>query len=181
MSGGISSAYAKASLEQLSQLNPYVSVSVVEGPITDETLAGFSVAVFLGKGEAELARCNDLCRSRTPQVGFIAADCLGLCATAFVDFGDAFSVRDKDGEEPRSAIVAGITQEPWGCVRGVCGCALLVLVLVLVFVVVSAVFAVVPSVVFVGLLLLLLLFLLLMLPLLLQVLLASCSRSHSEG
>mmetsp|Transcript_140086 Transcript_140086/g.349111 ORF Transcript_140086/g.349111 Transcript_140086/m.349111 type:complete len:1038 (+) Transcript_140086:74-3187(+) len=108
---------AQASLEQLAQLNPHVQVSVCSGTVTSEVLAGFSVAVFSGASQSELIRCNELCRARSPPVGFIAADSWGLACSAFVDFGDSFTVRDKDGEEPRSAIVAGVTQENPGAVH----------------------------------------------------------------
>jgi ubiquitin-activating enzyme E1 len=40
-----------------------------------------------------------------------------LAGSVFVDYGDEFSVFDQDGEEPRSAIVAGITQENPGTVH----------------------------------------------------------------
>jgi len=107
---------AQASHSQLSELNPYVNVSVHSGPITEEVLAGFSVVVFTETEYTELTRYNDFCRARSPAIGFIAADGFGLAGSVFVDFGDDFSVRDQDGEEPRSAIVAGITQEDPGSV-----------------------------------------------------------------
>ncbi|CAE8636731.1 unnamed protein product [Polarella glacialis] len=108
---------AQACAAQLSQLNPYVTVSVHSGPVSEELLSGLSVAVFSEASQAELLRCNELCRSRSPAVGFVAADCFGLAATCFVDFGEHFTCRDKDGEEPRSAIVAGVTQENPGAVH----------------------------------------------------------------
>eukprot|EP00440_Ansanella_granifera_P029073 gb/GFBE01031580.1/.p1 GENE.gb/GFBE01031580.1/~~gb/GFBE01031580.1/.p1 ORF type:complete len:1057 (+),score=305.11 gb/GFBE01031580.1/:1-3171(+) len=108
---------AQACLEQLSQLNQYVNVSVHSGPITEELLAGLSVAVFTETSQADLLRLNEACRTRSPPVGFIAADCFGLASSVFVDYGDAFTCRDKDGEEPRSAIVAGVTQESPGTVH----------------------------------------------------------------
>mmetsp|Transcript_14512 Transcript_14512/g.25515 ORF Transcript_14512/g.25515 Transcript_14512/m.25515 type:complete len:1057 (-) Transcript_14512:8-3178(-) len=108
---------AQACLEQLSQLNPYVAVSVHSGPITESLLSGLSVAVFSETSQADLVKWNEFCRSRSPAVGFIAVDAFGLASRVFVDFGDVFSCRDKDGEEPRSAIVAGVTQENPGTVH----------------------------------------------------------------
>jgi len=108
---------AQACVEKLAQLNPYVQVSVHAGPLTEELLAGFSVAVLTDTSEAELLRHNEFCRSRSPPVGFIAADVFGVTGTVFVDYGDSFCCRDKDGEEPRSAIVAGVTQESPGAVH----------------------------------------------------------------
>jgi len=108
---------AEACAAQLAQLNPYVTVTVHSGPITDGLLAGMSVAVFTDTSQSDLLRFNEVCRSRTPAVGFVAADCFGVAGTAFVDFGDSFTCRDKDGEEPKSAIVAGVTQESPGTVH----------------------------------------------------------------
>jgi len=108
---------AQASLEMLAQLNPYCKVSVHSGPVTEEVLADFSCAVFTETDQTELIRHNEFCRSRSPAIGFVAADCFGLAGSVFVDFGDEFAVFDKDGEEPKSAIVAGITQESPGAVH----------------------------------------------------------------
>jgi ubiquitin-activating enzyme E1 len=108
---------AEACASQLAQLNPYVQVKVHSGPVTEEVLSGLSVAVFTDTNQDDLLRFNDICRSRTPAVGFIAADCFGVAGTTFVDFGDSFTCRDKDGEEPKSAIVAGVTQESPGAVH----------------------------------------------------------------
>lgn len=108
---------AQASSEQLSQLNPDVAVSIHSGPVNEELLRDVSVAVFSEASQAELMKFNEFCRSRSPAVGFIAADCFGLASTVFVDFGDGFSCRDKDGEEPRNAIVAAVTQENPGTVH----------------------------------------------------------------
>lgn len=108
---------AEACLEQLKQLNPYVSVSAHKGPLTEDLVAGCAVAVLTDTAQAELIRWDNFCRSRSPAIGFIGADCFGLAGRVFVDFGDSFTCRDKDGEEPRSAILAGITQEAPGTVH----------------------------------------------------------------
>jgi len=108
---------AEASLEKLKELNPYVNVSIHSGPITEEFLSSFSVAVFTETDQADLVKYNEICRACKPAVGFICADAFGLAGSIFVDFGDSFSVFDKDGEEPRSAIVVGVTQEDPGTVH----------------------------------------------------------------
>jgi len=108
---------AEASAASLTELNPYVSVTVHAGAITEQVLAGFTVVVLTEASQAELIRCNEFCRTQTPAIGFIGADCFGLAGSVFVDFGNAFSCRDQDGEEPRSVIVAGITQESPGAVH----------------------------------------------------------------
>lgn len=42
-------------------------------------------------------------------IGFIVAGNLGLYGYTFVDFGDKFTVFDKNGEANRSTIVTSIT------------------------------------------------------------------------
>lgn len=108
---------AQACVSQLSELNPYVQVRVLDGPLTEEALAGFSVMVLTETGHKELLRWNEFCRTSSPPIGFVAADCFGLSGSVFVDYGDSFVCFDKDGEEPKSAIVAGITQENPGSVH----------------------------------------------------------------
>ncbi|KAF8817686.1 hypothetical protein IE077_000100, partial [Cardiosporidium cionae] len=58
-----------------------------------------------------LIKYNAICRAQSPPIGFIAADCFGLAAYVFVDFGEKFICFDKDGEEAKSTIIAGITHE----------------------------------------------------------------------
>lgn len=108
---------AQACANRLAELNPYVKVTVHSGPISADVISNLSVAVFTGATEANLLEYNELCRTRTPAVGFICADSFGLVGRAFVDYGDSFTVRDQDGEEPRNAIIAGITQEKLGIVH----------------------------------------------------------------
>mmetsp|Transcript_100648 Transcript_100648/g.285194 ORF Transcript_100648/g.285194 Transcript_100648/m.285194 type:complete len:1034 (-) Transcript_100648:329-3430(-) len=108
---------AQACFAQLAQLNPYVNVSIISGPVTQEVLAACNVAVFSEARESDLVKYDEICRAQTPPVGFVAADCFGVAGSVFVDFGESFSCRDKDGEEPRSAIVAGVAQESPGTVH----------------------------------------------------------------
>lgn len=108
---------AQACAAKLAELNPYVRVSVHSGPITNEVLAQFSLAVFTETPQAELLRHNEFCRSQKPAIGFIAADCFGLLGSVFLDYGNEFVCFDQDGEEPKTAIVAGVTQENPGTVH----------------------------------------------------------------
>lgn len=108
---------AKACAPDLAKLNPYVSVTVSEGVITEERLSGFAVVVLLDASQADLVKWNEFCRKQSPPTGFITADCYGLAGRVFVDFGDSFVCRDADGEEPKSAIVAAVTQDSPGAVH----------------------------------------------------------------
>lgn len=108
---------AEACQSQLAELNPYVTVEIHKGAITKELVSNLSVVVLTESSQSEILSLNKLCRSSSSPVGFISTNCLGLAASVFVDFGDTFTCRDKDGEEPRSAIVSGITLESPGTVH----------------------------------------------------------------
>eukprot|EP00743_Colponemidia_sp_Colp-15_P000554 GILK01000622.1.p1 GENE.GILK01000622.1~~GILK01000622.1.p1 ORF type:complete len:1037 (+),score=209.76 GILK01000622.1:77-3187(+) len=107
---------AQASLHQLAELNPYVQVSLHSGAIDEAFLKQFQVVVFSDTPREDLIRYNNFCRAQTPAIGFITADLFGVAGTVFVDFGPSFTVFDKDGEEPRSAIVSNITKDTAGVV-----------------------------------------------------------------
>lgn len=62
--------------------------------------------------QAKLVEFNNFCRSKN--IGFIYSGNLGLYGFAFVDFGDKFKCFDQNGEEPRNAIVVGISQDTQG-------------------------------------------------------------------
>lgn len=108
---------SEACVARLAQLNPHVVVRVHAGPLEDEVFSDLSVAVFSEASREELIRHNNYCRERDRPVGFIAAESFGVAGFVFVDFGNAFTCRDRDGEEPRSVIVAGVTQENPGTVH----------------------------------------------------------------
>jgi len=106
---------AAACLSQLQSLNYYVKVSTHVGELSEEFLAGFSVVVFTEcYDEARLVQIDRFCRER--KIGFIYTGNLGLYGFAFVDFGNEHKVHDSTGEDPRSAIVAGVTQATEGLV-----------------------------------------------------------------
>ena len=97
-----------ACVDRLAELNSYVEVSAISG---DFELGDYSVVVCCSNS-LTLSRqieINEYCRSKS--IGFISADCFGLAGHIFVDFGDKFTCFDKDGEEVKSSIIAGITRE----------------------------------------------------------------------
>jgi ubiquitin-activating enzyme E1 len=57
--------------------------------------------------KAKLIKFDNFCRYKGN--GFIYAGNLGLYGFTFVDFGENFRCFDMDGEEPKNAIVMGIT------------------------------------------------------------------------
>lgn len=52
---------------------------------------------------------NEACRAKE-ETGFILCENQGLAGYIFLDFGKRFSIRDKDGEDPKNFIVTNITQ-----------------------------------------------------------------------
>jgi len=93
-------------------LNPYVSVRAApDDPLTEALVSAHHVVVFTDAPRDEALRWNAFCRTHSPApIGFIAADVCGAAGYAFVDFGDAFTVRDPNGEANKSAIVTSITR-----------------------------------------------------------------------
>lgn len=67
------------------------------------------MVVFTDLPLATAVRFDAFCRSQSPPVAFLRAETRGAFASAFADFGDAFLVSDTDGEQPHTAIVAGVT------------------------------------------------------------------------
>ncbi|XP_055389044.1 ubiquitin-like modifier-activating enzyme 1, partial [Condylostylus longicornis] len=102
---------AEACVKRLSELNDYVSTTIIEGELSPEVLHQFDVVVVSDMKMSEMIRINRICRSHEPSIGFVAMDGFGLCASVFVDFGDEFAVFDRNGEQPQSSIIEGITQD----------------------------------------------------------------------
>jgi ubiquitin-activating enzyme E1 len=65
--------------------------------------------VFTDLPLADAVRFDAFCRSQSPPVAFLRGETRGVFASAFCDFGPAFTVLDTDGEAPRQGLVAGIT------------------------------------------------------------------------
>jgi ubiquitin-activating enzyme E1 len=105
---------AEACLGRLAELNSYVHVLAIRGDPMSIDFSQYSVVVCCcnNLSMAKRISLNKICRER--RIGFISADCYGLAGHIFVDFGPKFMCFDKDGEEVRSAIVAGITKEADG-------------------------------------------------------------------
>jgi len=103
---------AEATRSRLAELNPYVAVSAVAYRPEDEwkeRVNGYTVVVMCDASSNEdLKRCDAACRESGAV--FVAAECRGVFASCFCDFGDHFEVADVDGEPPVSCLVSSITQ-----------------------------------------------------------------------
>ncbi|CAM9431308.1 unnamed protein product [Chrysoparadoxa australica] len=99
---------AAGSLPQLKELNPYVDVGMIGGEITRQVLASgeYTVLCAVDQTLGEQIRLNQLCREAG--VKFISTSSSGVFGKIFCDFGDTFSVRDIDGEDPKTCLLAKV-------------------------------------------------------------------------
>ena len=100
---------AEACLERLAKLNPYVSTSVLAGPLDEAALGQFGVVVLAGAPLDQQLRVGAACRALG--AALIVADTRGLFGQVFCDFGAEFTVRDATGESAQTAMIAGITRD----------------------------------------------------------------------
>lgn len=98
---------AAASLDRLAELNQYVKVNLHEGPLTQDELFQFTVAVFTDQRSfKEVIALNNMCRAASCK--FILAEQRGLYGFTFVDCGPEHLVTDTNGEQPTSNLIASI-------------------------------------------------------------------------
>ncbi|GMM36292.1 E1 ubiquitin-activating protein [Saccharomycopsis crataegensis] len=98
---------ASASKEPLSQLNQYVPISIIDD-LEESKLRSFQV-IIVTSGLLSLEKQIALNKfTHKNNIKYISADSRGLFAQAFVDFGDEFTIIDKNGEEPLSSMVTDI-------------------------------------------------------------------------
>jgi len=110
--GDVGKNTAEVAVPKLTQLNQYVTVklSTQADPLPASFLQQFQVVVLTNnRSLEELLRVNDICHAHGTR--FITADTRGLFGTVFCDFGEKFTVYDRDGEEPLNSIVANITRD----------------------------------------------------------------------
>lgn len=100
---------AQASFSKLQELNSYVSVNVVQGPLNESLLTNYSVVVFADHHTNHLIDLNEV--SRRHGVKFIVAESRGVFGSVFCDFGSEFEINDKDGEQTVNNVVINVTNE----------------------------------------------------------------------
>ena len=105
---------AEVSLRSLSELNTYVPVRILQGELSKEVLKSYRVVVLTNSDLDEQLRVAEIVRSFGNAL--IIARTRGLFAQVFCDFGEDFTVIDTDGNNPLSAMIAGITKEQEGVV-----------------------------------------------------------------
>lgn len=100
---------AAACVTSLSELNPYVQVSVLDHLSTSDCAQYNVVCVTeIFENIDKMIELNEFCRER--KIGFIMSQTYGPSGFAFVDYGYDFEIIDTDGEMTKQFIVANITQ-----------------------------------------------------------------------
>ncbi len=100
---------AAASLAKLKELNDYVETTASEGDLDEDLMKQFDVVVAVDQTLDTLLKIGDV--THKSGIKLVAANALGLFAVVFNDFGENFEVTDLNGEQPISAMVAGITAD----------------------------------------------------------------------
>lgn len=102
---------AVCSAKKLGELNPYVKLDVCTDDVLGSDLsylADFQSVVLVGAPLTLQLKVNEFCHAKG--IPFITADSYGLFAWTFTDFGDKFSIHDKNGEFAKEIFVGNITQ-----------------------------------------------------------------------
>ncbi|KAG7280589.1 hypothetical protein CRUP_028315 [Coryphaenoides rupestris] len=95
-------------------LNPGVQVTADTGPLTRDMLLRYQVVVLTDSPLEEQKRLGNHCHSHG--IRFIVVDTKGLCGQLFCDFGEEFTVLDRNGEAPVTALIQNITKGDPGLV-----------------------------------------------------------------
>lgn len=99
---------AQVSVPRFQELNTGVRVKQLEGELTVQALADFTVVVLIDAPEQFALEADAFCRSQPKPIAFVRASVAGLAGAIFTDFGDEFVVLDPNDEPPKTAIVANI-------------------------------------------------------------------------
>ncbi|KAK7387264.1 hypothetical protein VNO78_27922 [Psophocarpus tetragonolobus] len=102
---------AEASVSKLQELNNTVIVQSLTTQLTKEYLSNFQAVVFTDISLEKACEFNDYCHSHQPPIAFIRTEVRGLFGSVFCDFGPEFTVVDVDGEEPRTGIIASVSND----------------------------------------------------------------------
>lgn len=105
---------AEACFEKLADLNSYVMCRVYTGALDEEIIKQYRVIVLTNSSLDDQLRISKITHAN--DIALIVADTRGVFAQVFCDFGDKFVVTDTNGENPISAMIAGITKDVDGVV-----------------------------------------------------------------
>ncbi|GAB2290588.1 E1 ubiquitin-activating protein [Dionaea muscipula] len=102
---------ALACVGKMQELNNAVLVSTLTTNLSKEQLSEFQAVVFTDISLTKAIEFDDYCHSHQPPIAFIKAEVRGLFGCIFCDFGPEFKVLDVDGEDPRTGIIASISND----------------------------------------------------------------------
>ena len=111
----------EACIKHLSELNPYVNLSIMEGndiikdikkKLKDPELKYDLVIITEFLPKEKLIEIDELCRAE--KIGFILSLELGIFEYIFVDFGDSFTIQDETGDEVKEYLIKDISKEKNG-------------------------------------------------------------------
>ncbi|KAK9450887.1 uncharacterized protein V1518DRAFT_436873 [Limtongia smithiae] len=102
----IGTSRATATAPKLAELNQYVAVSVLDGPLDEAAISKFQVIVLTETPLETQFKINEFTHAHN--IKFISADTRGLFAYIFNDFGTDFLITDAKGQEPNHGIVTDI-------------------------------------------------------------------------
>ncbi|CAA2967353.1 ubiquitin-activating enzyme E1 1-like [Olea europaea subsp. europaea] len=102
---------ALASVQKLQELNNAVVISTLTDELTKEQLSNFQAVVFTDISLDKAMEYDDYCHKHQPPIAFIKSEVHGLFGSVFCDFGPKFTVFDVDGEDPRTGIIASISND----------------------------------------------------------------------
>jgi ubiquitin-activating enzyme E1 len=105
---------AENCLKQLSELNNYVTTSIIAGELSDIVIKKYRVVVLTDASAREQKRIGDICHANN--IALITADTKGLFGQIFCDFGENFIVYDDDGIAPKTGQIIGISKEAEGVI-----------------------------------------------------------------
>ena len=103
-------------MDQLSELNEYVKVDVATNVTSLQDEAGLLslvdgasvVVITVPLSTSTLCAINEKCRASADKTCFIYTLTTGVFGSVFCDFGEAFVISDKDGENPATSQVENI-------------------------------------------------------------------------
>ncbi|KAL2541455.1 Ubiquitin-activating enzyme E1 2 [Abeliophyllum distichum] len=102
---------ALASVQKLQELNNAVVVYTLTDELSKEQLSNFQAVVFTDISLDKAIEYDDYCHKHQPPIAFIKSEVRGLFGSVFCDFGPEFTVFDVDGEDPRTGIIASISND----------------------------------------------------------------------
>ena len=105
---------AESCAAKLQELNPAVEVvTVMTKDVTEDVLLAHDVVVVCDSSlhsQQDCEKWDEILRKEKGKA-FIKGDTKGVFGSVFCDFGDSFTVVDQDGEEPKTCIIASISNE----------------------------------------------------------------------